>query len=155
VRAAAGTPPGAKLFKVVFDNYLSLESENNMRDNDEMDKIQEWQEHQHSPLYWIDKFSPLFPPKRTRGFWITSLIGLFLFLPGFLAFGWSYFVDKNSGSLPHMLIFGALSLIMILLTIRMRPDFHKGKHQIEVEELNRQQKQEKRKRRPKRRKDYR
>lgn len=126
-----------------------------MRDNDEIDKIHEWQEHQHSPLYWVDKFSPLFPPKRTRGFWITSLIGLFLFLPGFLAFCWSYFADGNSESLPLMLIFGALSLIMILLTIRLRPDFQKGKRQTEVEDLNRIQKQEKQKKHPRRRKDYR
>jgi hypothetical protein len=126
-----------------------------MRDNDEMEKIQEWQEHQHSPLYWVNKFSPLFPPKRMRGFWITSWIGLFLVLPGFLAFCWSYFVDGNSGSLPHMLIFGVLSLIMILLTIRLRPDLHQGKSQTEVEEQKRVQRQEKKKKRHKRRKDYR
>ena len=126
-----------------------------MRDNDEMEKIREWQEHQHSPLYWVDKISPLFPPKRTRGFWITSLIGLFLFLPGFLAFCWSYFADGNSESLPLMLIFGALSLIMILLTIRLRPDFHEGKHQSGGDERTRVQSQEKKKKLPKRRKDYR
>ena len=124
-----------------------------MRDNDEIEKIQEWQEHQHSPLYWVNKFSPLFPPKRTRGFWITSLIGLFLFLPGFLAFCWSYFADGNSESLPLMLIFGALSLIMILLTIRLRPDFHTGKRQTQIEELHHIQNEEKKKL-PKRRKDY-
>ena len=125
-----------------------------MRDNDEMEKFHEWQEHQYSPLYWVDKFSPLFPPKRTRGFWITSLIGLFLFLPGFLAFCWSYFADGNSESLPWMLVFGALSLIMTLLTIRLRPDFHEGKSQTEVEEQKRTHKEEKKKKLPKRRKDY-
>ena len=126
-----------------------------MLDNDDLEKIREWQEHQHSPLYWVDKFSPLFPPKRTRGFWITSLIGLFLFLPGFVAFCWSYFADGNSGSLALMLIFGALSFIMILLAIRLRPDFHKEKRQTEVEEQKRVQSQEKKKKLPKRRKDYR
>ena len=94
-----------------------------MRDNDEIDQIEEWQEHQYSPLYWVDKFSPLFPPKRTRGFWITSLIGLFLNIPVFLAFCWSYFADKNSGSLPFVLIFGALSVILTLLVFRLRPDW--------------------------------
>lgn len=126
-----------------------------MRDNDEIEKIQEWQEHQHSPLYWVNKFSPLFPPKRTRGFWITSWIGLFLFLPGFLTFCWSYFADGNSGSLPHMLIFGALSLIMILLTIRLRPDSNHGNNQTQIEDRNRIQNQAKKKKRPRRRKDYR
>ena len=126
-----------------------------MRDNDEIEKMHEWQEHQHSPLYWVDKFSPLFPPRRTRGAWITSLIGLFLTIPGFLAFCWSYFADGNGESLPLMLIFGALSLIMILLTIRLRPDFHKGKRPTEVEEQKRAQSQEKKKKLRKRRKDYR
>jgi hypothetical protein len=126
-----------------------------MRDNEDIEKIQEWQEHQHSPLYWVDKFSPLFPPRRTRGSWITSLIGLLLFLPAFLAFCWSYFADGNSGSLPLMLIFGALSLIMILLTIRLRPDADQAKRQMEVEEQRRVQRQSKKKKLPKRRKDYR
>lgn len=126
-----------------------------MRDNDEIEKIQEWQEHQYSPLYWVNKFSPLFPPKRTRGFWITSLIGLFVILPAFLAFCWSYFAEGNSGSLPLMLIFGALSLIMTLLAIRLRPDFHREKVQTEVKERKRIQRQEAKKKRPKRRKDYR
>jgi len=126
-----------------------------MQDNEEVDQIQEWQDHQYNPIYWVNRFSPLFPPKRTRGFWVTSLIGLFLTLPAFLAFCWSYFADRNSGSLPIMLIFGALSLIMILLTIRLRPDFHKGKRPTEVEEQKRVQSREKKKKLPKRRKDYR
>lgn len=120
-----------------------------------MDKIQEWQEHQYNPFYWVNKFSPLFPPERTRGFWITSLIALFLNIPVFLAFCWSYFADRNSGSFPFVLIFGALSVILTLLAIRLRPDFHKGKSQVEKQELNRIQNHQKKKKLPKRRKDYR
>jgi hypothetical protein len=126
-----------------------------MRDNDELNKIQEWQEHQYSPLYWINRFSPLFPPKRSLGFWITSLLGLFLSLPAFLAFGWSYFAERNSEALPFALIFGALSLIMTLLAIRLKPDLHERKSQIEKQELNRIHNQAKKKKHPKRRKDHR
>jgi hypothetical protein len=125
-----------------------------MRDNDELDKIQEWQEHQYSPLYWINRFSPLFPPKRTLGFWIASLLGLFLSLPAFLAFGWSYYAERNSETLPFVLIFGALSLVMTLLSIRLRPDFNKKKSQAEAQEPNRIKKQKKKKKLSKRRKDY-
>jgi hypothetical protein len=124
-----------------------------MQNTDETNKIVEWQEHQYNPLYWVDKFSPLFPPKRTRGFWITSLIGLFLNLPAFVAFCWSYFADGNSASLPWMLVFGALSVIMILLAIRLKPDFVQGKSQTEVEARNHIKKQEKKKL-SKLRKDY-
>ncbi len=124
-----------------------------MQNTDEIDKIEEWQEHQYSPLYWVDKFSPLFPPKRTKGFWITSLIGLFLNIPVFLAVCWSYFAEGNSGSLPFVLIFGALSVILTLLAIRLKPDSHARKSQTEVDELNHVKKQEKKKL-PKRRKDY-
>ncbi len=125
-----------------------------MHDIDEISKMEEWQEHQYSPLYWVDKFSPLFPPKRTRCFWITSLIGLFLNLPAFMAFCWSYFADRNSESLLWMLIFGSLSVIMTLLAIRLRPDFNPGKRQIEVDEQNHIKNQEKKKKLPRRRKDY-
>jgi len=124
-----------------------------MRDKEEKDQIKEWQEHQYNPFYWVNKFSPLFPPERTRGFWITSLIGLFLNIPVFLAFCWLYFADRNSGSLPLVLIFGALSVILTLLAIRLRPDFDHGKSQTEIEERNHIKKQEKKKL-PKRRKDY-
>jgi hypothetical protein len=124
-----------------------------MRDTDEMDEIQEWQEHQYNPFYWVNRFSPMFPLKRTRGGWITSLIGLFLNLPAFLAFCWSYFVERNSASFPFMLTFGALSVIMVLLAIRLKPDFNHGKSQAEVENRNRIQNR-KRKKLPKRRKDY-
>jgi hypothetical protein len=120
-----------------------------------MDKIQEWQEHQYNPFYWVNKISPLFPPQRTLGFWITSLLGLFLSLPAFLAFGWSYFAERNSESLPFVLIFGALSLVTTLLSVRLRPDFNKKKSQVEAKELNRIKKQKKKKKLPKRRKDYR
>lgn len=125
-----------------------------MQNTNETDKIKEWQEHQYNPLYWVDRFSPLFPPKRTLGGWITSLIGLFLNLPAFVAFCWSYFADKNSASLPWMLIFGALSVIMVLLAIRLKPVLRQGKSQTEVEEMNRFQNQEKKKKLPNRRKDY-
>lgn len=125
-----------------------------MQNTDEIDKMEEWQEHQYSPLYWVDKFSPLLPPKRTRGFWITSLIGLFLNLPVFLAFCWSYFADRRGESLLWMLVFGALSVILTLLAIRLRPDFKQGKNQTEIEEQNRIKNQEKKKKLPKRRKDY-
>lgn len=124
-----------------------------MRDKDEMEEIREWQEHQYNPLYWVNRFSPLLPPKKTLGSWITSLIGLFLNLPAFLAFCWSYFVERNSASLPFMLTFGALSVIMVLLVIRLKPDFNRGKSQAEVENRNRIQNR-KRKKHPKRRKDY-
>jgi hypothetical protein len=88
------------------------------------------------------------------GFWIASLLGLFLSLPAFLAFGWSYFAERNSESLLLALIFGALSLVMILLSIRYRPDSNKKKSQAEAQELNRIKKQKKKKKLPKRRKDY-
>ena len=126
-----------------------------MQNTDEMNKMEEWQEHQYSPLYWVDKFSPLFPPKRTRGAWITSLIGLLVNLPAFVAFCWSYFADKNSASLAWMLVFGGLSLVMTLLAIRLRPQSNQAKSQAEVAKQNHIKYQDKKKKLPKRRKDYR
>ena len=125
-----------------------------MRNNDEMDKIQEWQEHQYNPFYWVNKVSPLFPPKRTRGFWIISLLDLLLILPAFVTFCWVYVTERNSEYLPFVLVLGVLSIILTLRAIRLRPGFNQGKSQPEIEELNHIQKKEKKKKLPKRRKDY-
>jgi hypothetical protein len=126
-----------------------------MRDKDEMDKIQEWQEHQYNPFYWVNRFSPLFPPKRTRGFWIISLLDLFLILPAFLTFCWMYLAERNSQYLPFVVMLGALSVVLTLRAIQLRPDFKKRKSQAEVDEMNRIRNEEKKKKLPKRRKDYR
>ena len=68
-------------------------------------------------------------------------------------------VTKYVWTNPHVYLyvetrtFGALSVIMILLAIRLKPDFSHGKSQTEVEERNRVQNR-KNKKLPKRRKDY-
>jgi len=125
-----------------------------MRNKDEMDKFQEWQDHQYNPYYWVNKFSPFFPPKRTLGFWILSLIDVFLIIPAFFAFCWLYFSEGNNEYLPIVVSFGVISVVVTLRAIRLMPDFHKRKSQVEVEEMNHLQNREKKKKLPKRRKDY-
>ena len=126
-----------------------------MQNNDEMEKIQEWQEHQYNPIYWVNRYSPLFPPKRSRSFWIISLLDLLLIIPAFLVTCWMYLADPNIVYLPFMVLFGALSVVMTLRAIRLRPDFNQKKSQTEIDELNHLKHQEKKKKLPKRRKDYR
>ena len=89
-----------------------------------MGKIQEGQEHQYNPFYWINRYSPLFPPRRSRFFWIISLIDLLLIIPAFLVTCRMYFADPNIHFLPFMVLFGALSVVMTLRAIRLRPDFY-------------------------------
>ena len=125
-----------------------------MADKDEMDKIQEWQQHQYNPYYWVNKFSPLFPHKRTLGFWILSLIDFFLIIPAFLVFCWLYFSERNNDYLPMVAVLAVFSVVVTLRAIRLRPDFKKSKSQTETDELNRLQNKEKKKKLPKRRKDY-
>jgi hypothetical protein len=105
-----------------------------MANNDEMDKIQEWQQHQHNPYYWVNKFSPLFPPRRTVGFWILSLIDVLLIVPAFLAFCWLYFSERTTAHLGLVIIFGAFTVLVTLRAIRLRPYFNGRKSQVEMEE---------------------
>jgi len=62
-------------------------------------------------------------------------------------------VERNSESFPFVLTFGALSVIMVLLAIRLKPDFNQGKSQTEVEERN-HIRTRKKKKFPKMRKDF-
>ncbi|MBK9928105.1 MAG: hypothetical protein IPP66_22775 [Anaerolineales bacterium] len=123
-----------------------------MKQNDDLDKMKEWQDHQYNPGYWVNKFSPGFPPKRSKGFWLFSLIDVFVFVPVFIFSLFVYFIEGNSGYLYLVGIFGAFSILAILRARRFKP-LPKTKNQIEIEELRREKKEEKKKR-PKRRKDY-
>ena len=142
------------LLQIAQQEFDRMKGRINMADNDEMDKIQEWQEHQHNPYYWVNKFSPLFPPKRTLGFWILCLLDVFLIVPAFLAFCWLYSSERTTRHLLLVVMFGMFAMLVILRAIRLRPDFNRRRSQAEIDEMRHIKKKEKKKNLPKRRKDY-
>jgi len=123
-----------------------------MKDNDGLDKIKEWQDHQYNSGYWVNKFSPEFPPKRSKGFWLLSLIDVFVFIPVVIFSLIVYFIEGNNVYLYLAGLFGVFSFLATLRAIRLKP-LPKTKSQLEIDKLRREKKEEKKKR-PKRRKDY-
>lgn len=52
--------------------------------------LEEWQEHQYNPGYWINRIPPWIPTRRTIGFWLLSLIDVLIIKPTFLFIIWIY-----------------------------------------------------------------
>jgi hypothetical protein len=123
-----------------------------MKKKIEIDGLEEWREHQLNPGYWVNKLPP-FLTKRSKGFWIISLIDFFLIVPAFLFTLWMDLSDGNHIYDPLLWILGIASIVATLRAIRLKPDAPKGKSQIEIDNENRRRKKEKKKM-PKVRKDY-
>ncbi len=121
---------------------------------DPISELNEWQEHQYNPGYWINR-PPFFPPKRTKGWWILSLIDVFLVVPAFFIIaGIYFFVEQNKLFLVPLVILGLFSILLLRRALIFKPYKPGTPHQAEIEEINRKNKKERKKKQPKRRKDY-
>ena len=121
------------------------------KEPDDIQMLNEWQEHQLNPGYWVNRFSIFFPAKRTVGLWIIALIEFFMIVPTFIISSLIYlFIDRDPSYVPLIVILGFFSIFATLRAFRLKPDFeekqkgntHKPSHK------------EKKKKLPKRRKDY-
>jgi hypothetical protein len=123
---------------------------------DEFENLKEWQDHQYNPGYWVNRIPFAYPPKRSKGIFLTYLIQAALIIPAFIIFLAAYLLDGNQTVFLVMMLFtGVFSVILILLLIRYRPlPEGKIKTQAERDEIRRKENLEKKKDLPKRRKDY-
>ena len=126
------------------------------RQKDEFEKLNEWQDHQYNPGYWVNRIPFAYPPKRSRGIFLIYLIQAVLIVPAFFIFLVAYILDNNQTVFLFMTWFtGFFSVILILLLIRYRPlPTSRIRTQEEQDEIRRKENQEKKKDLPKRRKDY-
>jgi hypothetical protein len=121
---------------------------------DPIEDLREWEEHMYNSGYWVNRFTPFFPPKRSIHMWILALIDLFLVVPGAILI-WFYVLDENEFSIDFIIVLSILTLfgiMAILRAIRLRPE-NEGPPQELREKWNRKSRRE-RKKQPKRRKDY-
>ncbi len=124
------------------------------KDHDPISELNEWQEHQYNSGYWVNRFSPFFPPKRSKGFWIIALIDLFVIVPTFFFMSFVYiFVEPTSQLLVGTIVLGVFSIIIILRAINLKPP-SRQKHQQELDEIQRKENKERKKKLPKRPKNY-
>jgi len=124
------------------------------KDKDPISKFNEWQEHQYNSGYWVNRFPPFFPPKRTKGYWIFGLIELFLLLPPFFLASYAYiFVEKNPNYLLLIGLLGVSNVMVAMRAIKLRPLKHKVT-QDEQDEIRKKENKERKKKLPKRPKNY-
>ena len=122
---------------------------------DPIEELNEWQEHANNQGYWINRFSPFFPPRRTAKRWLLDWIDVILIVPAFLAFCWLYWSERTLFALILMLYMGFFTAVVFIRLWNLRPDSRKpSETNEEIERRNREEKEE-RKGLPKRRKDFR
>ena len=123
---------------------------------DEIDELNEMQEHQSNPAYWINRLPGSFPLKRSKGLFIIGLIQTIIMVPAFIMM----LIDITLNSRPSnyliaTIILGAFSILLVAYTIRIRPLKHNNaRSQAEMDEIRHKENKEKKKDLPKRRKDY-
>lgn len=105
-------------------------------------QFNEWQDHQYNPGYWINRFTPYFPPRRSKGFWIIALIDFFVIVPTFFVMSFIYlFVEQTNQLLGGTILLGVFSIIVILRAINLKPP-EMGRTQEELDEIRRKENKE-------------
>jgi hypothetical protein len=89
--------------------------------DDPIADLREWGEHQYNPGYWINRFSPFFPPKRTKHYWFLAIIDVVFIIPFTLALLVLYINKHDPDLLIPLLLCLFLSVVSTLQLIRLRP----------------------------------
>jgi len=114
-----------------------------MKQQDEIDKLIEWQEHQNNPGYWLTHLTFFEPPKPSRGFFIVGMIDVILLVPTFI-FALVVFILTRSREILFLLIgLGVFSVLAVLRAIRLRPPEKVEMSQSELDAIRRAEKKEK------------
>lgn len=122
--------------------------------DDGIQELIEWEEHQYNKGYWINRFTPFFPPKRTKGNWILSLITLFMFVLLFIVSIFSYFQAYDLQSIAFIIVTGLFSFAAIIQVRNLKPINNRDDEfgESDAKSLHNHERKTKL---PKKRKDYR
>ena len=63
---------------------------------DAIKELLEWEQHMYTPGYYVNRFSPFFPPKPSIYTWILTLIDFFLSLIAATAMTWLRLLSARS-----------------------------------------------------------
>jgi hypothetical protein len=103
---------------------------------DPIDGLNEWQEHMYNPGYWINRFSPFFPPRRGRLAGCNSLISLAIVLPIFIILIYVAITRRELVIIFTTLIVGLLVLTYSIWLYRFWPR-RNPKSQVEIRDKKR------------------
>ena len=112
-----------------------------MQKRNDIRQLEEWQEHQYNTGYWLNRFSPDFPPKPGGVTWFIAIIEGVVFLAGIIFCLIVYFVDHNLGGLFLAGLISVFMLRELIVAIRFRPRPKPDKSQAELEEMRRMRNQ--------------
>jgi hypothetical protein len=87
----------------------------------DIQRLVEWENHQFNEGYWINRFTPFFPPKRTKANWIIAWISFLLIFATFILAALGLITTKQQDLIWPLVIFGLFSIPAILAVIRLRP----------------------------------
>ena len=119
---------------------------------DPIAELEEWQEHQYNPGYWVNRLPPGFPLKRERRLSLGYLF-LFVFYLVFVIFVLIVILSGETFYFPLLFLFGVPAIYSLWRFFRHKPD-PRQRTQEEMDEIRRKENQERKRDLPKRNKNY-
>jgi hypothetical protein len=84
--------------------------------------MQEWQEHQYNPGYWINRFRPWFPLRRSYVWAILLLVQAGMGIAAFLAMCWSYYKSNfDADMIVPVCVMGLYGAVTLVGGLRLWP----------------------------------
>ena len=106
---------------------------------DAIKELLEWEQHMYTPGYYINRFSPFFPPKPSIWTWILTLIDFILLLPAAIAMTWLAIVERS----VILAVLAAITILLVVITSimlwRMWPSQRKLEQRLPRCKRNRRQ----------------
>ena len=75
-------------------------------------ELLEWEQHMYTPGYYINRFSPFFPPKPSIYTWILTLIDFVLLVPAAIAMTWLAIVERS----VILAVLAAITILLVVIT---------------------------------------
>lgn len=123
------------------------------QDNDPIEDLKEWQEHQYNLPYWINRNTPFFPPKRGWGMFLFEFIQYLLMLAGFILIAIANYYERDNKFIAVLVILGVFLIMATLRMLKFKPK-KKTLSQVKRDALRRRENKERKRDLPRRRKDY-
>lgn len=121
---------------------------------DAIKELLEWEQHMYTPGYYVNRFSPFFPPKPSIYTWILTLIDFVLLVPAAIAMLWLAIVERS----VILAVLAAFTVFLVVITSimlwRMWPSHRKLEHRLRAANEDGIRVKQEKKKYPKRRKDY-
>jgi K+-transporting ATPase A subunit len=121
---------------------------------DAIKELLEWEQHMYTPGYYINRFSPFFPPKPSIWTWILTLIDFVLLVPAAIAMTWLAIVERS----VILAVLAAITVLFVVITSimlwRMWPSHRKLEQRLRAANDTAVRVKKEKKKYPRRRKDY-